>query len=422
MPPETPSTIADQLSMAYLTRHAEQARQIIQEAGRRFPELKFEEIQIDGANGDAPSGAAVMLLFDHGYGQNQAAMQWLTKWSTARGWIPILPVALDPQSLVPPAPLDGIKSRVWPEDKDQLLTTTGACLGMAIRPGRSKLFISYRKSDAFKAAEQLRAHMVNAGYDVFLDEADDSFDVPNLEIGEDVQGRIAEKLQAANLMILLDSPLAPQSKWVRVEIEIASGKSIPIMPIVLHTADQAPNSRFRVLADLHRQTSVRTADIGGQLSFSDKQLPEIATSVEHYLLHLYVCRSVQPRRLAKVFEQNSWRFDRHAKKRDLYDAGTRTSPQHSVRMLACCSFEDPVFVPSVRAFLHDIGELAAGKELFARHLYLYPGNVLYPDDLDYIQRQEVPELFGANTELIHYDEAVARINKLVGGFNAIFSQ
>jgi hypothetical protein len=333
-----------------------------------------------------------------------------------------LPVALDPQSLIPPAPLDGIKSRVWPQDKHQLLTTTGACLGMAIRPGRSKLFISYRKSDAFGAAKQLSAHMANTGYDVFLDEADDCFDVPNLEIGEDVQARIAEKLQAANLMILLDSPLAPQSKWMRVEIEIASGKPIPIMPIVLHTADRAPNSRFRVVADLHRRTSVRTADIDGQLSLSDSQLREIAASVEHYLLHLYVCRSVQPRRLAKVFEQNSWKFDRHSKKRDLYDAGTGTSPQHTVRMLACCSFEDPVFVPSVRAFLQDIGELAADKELFARHLYLYPGNVLYPDDLNYIQRQEVPELKNANTELIHYDEAVARINKLVGGFNAIFSQ
>jgi hypothetical protein len=38
-------------------------------------------------------------------------MQWLTNWNTVRGWIPILPVALDPQSLIPPAPLDGIKSR-----------------------------------------------------------------------------------------------------------------------------------------------------------------------------------------------------------------------------------------------------------------------------------------------------------------------
>src|SRR3984893_13806330 len=213
MPPENPSTVTDQLSMAYPTRHADEARQIIQEARRRFAELKFEEIPVDGANPGAPSGTAVMLLFDGDYTQNQAAMRWLANWNTDRGWIPILPVALDPQSLIPPAPLDGIKSRIWPQDKHQLLTTTGACLGMAIRPGRSKLFISYRKSDAFKAAEQLCAHMANAGYDVFLDEADDSFDVPNLEIGEDVQARIAEKLQAANLMILLDSPLAPQSKW-----------------------------------------------------------------------------------------------------------------------------------------------------------------------------------------------------------------
>src|SRR5262249_5601584 len=122
----------------------------------------------------------------------------------------------------------------------------------------------------------------------------------------------------------------------------------------------------------------------------------------------------------RVFEQNRWKFDRHAKKRDLYDAGTRTPPQSAVRMLACCSFEDPIFVPSVRAFLHDIGDLAAGNDSFSRHLYFYPGNVLYPDDLEFMQRQEVPELRSANTELIHYDEAVARINKLAGGFNAIF--
>jgi hypothetical protein len=35
MPPENPPTVADQLSMAYLTRHADQARQIIQETGRK---------------------------------------------------------------------------------------------------------------------------------------------------------------------------------------------------------------------------------------------------------------------------------------------------------------------------------------------------------------------------------------------------
>jgi hypothetical protein len=142
--------------------------------------------------------------------------------------------------------------------------------------------------------------------------------------------------------------------------------------------------------------------------------------VERYRLHLYVCRSVQPRRLARVFELNRWRFDHHAKKQDLYDAGTGTPPQAAVRMLACCSFEDPVFVPSVRAFLHDIGELAAGNDSFARHLYLYPGNVMYPGDLEFMRTQEVPELSNANTELIHYDEAVARINTLAGGFNAIF--
>jgi hypothetical protein len=419
MPSQDFQTAIDQLSVVHLARNVDQAKQIIQEARGRFPDLKVEEIQIGNGSPVMPAGAAVMLLFDKDFVLSAEATAWLAKWKQGRGWIPLLPVALDGGSSIPPEPFAGIKSRVWPQDQEQLLTTVGAYLGMAIRPGRTKLFISYRKADAFEAAKKLHDHFAKAGFDVFLDEADDRFDVPNLEIGDDVQAEIAEKLEASNAMILLDSPQAPGSKWMRVEIETAIGKPVPVVPVVLYTSGHEPSSRFRSVAGLHRRICIRTPEAGGQLQFTDSHLTAIASNLEQYLFNLYICRSVQPRRLARVFAQNQWQFDHHCRKGNLYDARTGTPPLPIFRMLACCSFEDPVFVPSVRAFLRDIDELGSGNERFARHLYFYPGNILYPDDLAFLQDQEIPELRTANTELIHYDEAVARINKLAGGFNAI---
>jgi hypothetical protein len=422
MPPADAPTIVNQLSIVRAERNGDQVRPISDALQRQFPELKLEEIFVDGGAGALPTGTAVLLVFDKETESNAAATAWLENWKQRRGSTPLIPVTLDPNAAIPPKPFAGLKARIWPQDEDELLTTIGAYLGLALRPGRNKLFISYRQSDSSVAARQLHDHLAGAGFDVFLDEADDRFDNPRLEAGDDVQVKITERLddEDAAAVIVLDSPHAPQSKWVRIEIDEALGRRLSILPVVLHTTDAAPSSRFRSLAALHRRICVRTADVGGKLQFSDSQLAEIGGGVERHLMHVYMCRSVQPRRLERVFAANQWTFGRHRRKADLYDAQTGKPPQSVVRMLACFSCDDPIFPPSVRAFLKDIGDLAAAHESFLQHLYLYPGNILYDADFTDLLT-EIPELTKANTRLIQYDEAAALVNRIAGGLSVLFN-
>lgn len=96
-----------------------------------------------------------------------------------------------------------------------------------------KVFLSYVQSDR-EVAKELAGLLEKAGHDVWF--ADDA-----LFPGENWASQIGKALKESEAMVVLLSPLAMKSDWVRQEIEFALGASqfqgrlIPVM--VKSTAD-----------------------------------------------------------------------------------------------------------------------------------------------------------------------------------------
>jgi len=364
----------------------------------------------------------IAVLFGKTFAQDPHGQQWLLNLGQTQYRIPLLPVALDLTPQKPPVPIDCIKSRLWPVDKDQLLTTLGAFLGMVLRPGKQRLFISYRQLDGTDVAKKLFDHLTSLGFDCWLDIADDNHGDPMLEIGDVVQNEIMERLADASAIIQIDTPSAPASPWVRAEIEAALGKMIPILPVVLHDSSvKTQPSRFRQLNDLHRRVCIQSDQIGTQFQIKDNEVAVVADEMSEYLRKIYIRRAIQPRLLSQAFSTNKWKFANSSEKPHLHEATLGPPPIVPLSLLGYCSFEDFFFAPTLRVYLKDIADLATKDKNYARSLYFYDGQLLYEHDIAYIVENEVVKMKTGHTDLIHYDEAVLRILKITGGLNGIFA-
>lgn len=110
------------------------------------------------------------------------------------GWV--LPIASNRGYRDPPAPLSGVNAGALfgpaKEELAAIVERTGALLGLWLRGGTKKIFISYRAIDADAIAKQLHSHLTRQGFRVWQDKSPDEYDQPHIKIGEDVQQRIRE--------------------------------------------------------------------------------------------------------------------------------------------------------------------------------------------------------------------------------------
>ncbi len=94
-------------------------------------------------------------------------------------------------------------------------------LGLADVPQAQKVFISYRRSDADEVARAIYDDLWQHRYAAFLD-------TEQIEGGADVQQRIEQAIADKDFVLLLDSPAAAESEWVKGEILEAQARRIPI--------------------------------------------------------------------------------------------------------------------------------------------------------------------------------------------------
>ena len=413
--------VTNRLSIVFLPQNHDPADAFASAIASKFPGISIETLVLSDKTLSDPTGTAVAFLFDNDFPQDVAGEAWLSGWATNRGSVPVMPVALDAASPVPPAPLNSIRSRLWPNDEREMLTTIGASLGMAFRPGKQELFISYRQKDGTDIAHMLDAHFKSVGFNTFLDVADDRFGDPNLEIGDDVQKEIMERLANASAMIHVDTPSSPESPWVHAEVESAIGKRIPILPLVFHDDSvKTQPSRFRDLQNLHRRVCILGGLSNGQFQLSGDHLPTIEEALVEYLLKVYQRRVLQPKLLQNAFQSQQWDFSPVPNMAHLHKATQSASVSVPVSLLGCCSFEDYFFAPSCIEFVKDISSLGQSGEAFARSLYFYDGDPLHPKGIATVMDKEVQGLKEANAELVHYNEAIARVINISEGFDAIF--
>lgn len=406
------------LTVAFAAASKVRADSFIQRVKIEYPELTVERIELVDDDNPMPTGAVVAVLFDDDFSGIDRHTHWLTEWNNRRATTPLLPVALGREGK-PPEPISGLKAKFADGDETEILRSLGAMLGLTLRPGQNKVFISYRNVDGRVSAEKIFEHLKSCGYVAWLDEGKDVDDNPNLEVGRAVQREIEERLSEANAVVLVDTPMAPDSYWVREEMNIAVGKMIPIYPIVLHpTSEETSPGRFRVLHGLHRRICIESRDDSdGQLVFPDEDLVRIVENVEEYLKTVYRNRVVQPRELERWFTEYEWEFGTNDLLPYLHHGRVGEIPD-IFTLLACCSFEDIIFTPRLHAFVKDIQYLSQNDQAFTRNLYLYPGATLNVAEITHIMTSEVPTLATQNAMLLSYNEAIARISSMTGRYYA----
>src|SRR5258708_1801715 len=142
----------------------------------------------------------------------------------------IIPVGTNPDLPVPPDPISGTKAAKYDGSAEltgRIVKSAGVFLGLALRPGSQRIFVSYRASDGTHLARAIYDRLKDAGFEPWLDEAEE-----NLVIGDVVQERIRSSVDSAAMVLLIDTPDAPDSKWVSIEIDMAIAQLVPVLPVV----------------------------------------------------------------------------------------------------------------------------------------------------------------------------------------------
>lgn len=98
-----------------------------------------------------------------------------------------------------------------------------------------KVFISYAVQDK-DLARDLATRLTEQGYDVWFDEW-------QVLPGDNFAKRVGEALDESDAMVVLISPAAMQSNWVREEINFALGSQRyagRLVPVVVEPTDEIP--------------------------------------------------------------------------------------------------------------------------------------------------------------------------------------
>lgn len=102
-----------------------------------------------------------------------------------------------------------------------------------------KVFISYACEDK-EIARKLSRSLEEAGFEVWLDEN-------NILPGDNWAEKVSQALKESQAMVVLVSPAAMDSKWVRHEIEFALGAkeySGRLVPVFVGSPDRIPRDRL----------------------------------------------------------------------------------------------------------------------------------------------------------------------------------
>lgn len=195
--------------------------------------------------------------------------------------VEVFPVALTPESRIPPAALSDKQSfDVTEQLRQRNLTdvntgTVAVALARAVvsrlQPTlsreRMRLFISHRRLDG----EELAA----AFYDRLVVRAQECFrDLIDVRVGQDAQQVIEANLLQSDTVVFLDTPKAGESAWVARELEMALALNLPIVWVRLGPDEDRTPLRVRPAAAPH-------FDFAGGASSPGGVGPELADEVIH---------------------------------------------------------------------------------------------------------------------------------------------
>lgn len=319
----------------------------------------------------------------------------------------LLPVALDPAARRPPGSAGDIKALEYINDAKgvdgRLARRVGAMLGLRLQGRDTKIFISYRATDGAVIAEQIYRHLESLGHRPFLDEAKELDGETKILPGSRVQEQIDEALSGANLVLLIDTPAAPDSIWIKHEIDTADGLLLPVLPICFRpAADHKIGPRFRSLLALQRWVQFEQPDAAANPSLTDAQLDKIISEAEAYMCDIFKRRCRVPFIVEKEFLSRGFAWNVLDKRLLMFLSSKEQSPRLNTKVLSHCSIFDPVYTPAMNRF----GEFLRATDRANYSLFIYDGELL--------SELQLKEIIDSQSErdvvILHHQELAALID------------
>lgn len=334
-----------------------------------------------------------------------AGIRFISEYQNQRGEdAMVLPVAIDPASQKPPKPAQGIKALLYDTtasgERGRLANRTGGMLGLRVQGRNTKIFVSYRGVDGSEIAEQVNSHLRTLGHHTFLDQAKEFDGEPTILPGNTVQKEIDDALDTANLILLIDTPRAPESPWIKHEIDTADGLLLPILPICFRdSTDPKKGTRFRELLALQRWVMLPTPP-AGPAPLSSAQLDQIVDEAETYLCEIFRRKCRVPFIVREEFVSRGFAWAVLNQKLLMFTS-SKTGGRLTTKILNHCSIFDEIYEPAIRRFHGFLRE--AG---YVNHsLFIYDGELL--------PNHEVLELAKESPDsvvILHHQELAALID------------
>lgn len=298
----------------------------------------------------------------------------------------ILPVALDAAHSRPPAEAESIKAFVYEASEasqSQLVSRVGAMLGLRWQGRDSNLFISYRAKDGKEIARQIYDHLVALGHRPFLDDAREFDDLPHILPGSPVQKEIDEALDNASLVLLVDTPLAPDSIWIKHEVDTADSLLLPILPLCFRApTERKKGPRFRSLNSLMRWVELPFDPHGATAPLSESQLDMIAAETERYYCEIFRRKCRVPSLVESDFSNHGFAWRVLDGRLLMFGASKQRGVRMTTSVLTHCSIFDQIYDPALQRFL----DYLAQTQPCNHSLFVYDGDLLSEHELGEITK------------------------------------
>jgi hypothetical protein len=356
---------------------------------------------------DAEAWDDLMLLMFQNAALPHNAQRFLTDYLSSRGVRALLlPVALDPNHQRPPEPAQGIKSLPYDAGAKsvggRIVRRVGAMLGLRVRPAENKIFISYSARDGCEIAKQLEKHLAGFGYQPWRDEAREVDDESKILPGSPVQQQIDAALDDANLMLLVDTPEAPRSKWIRHEVDTANAALLPILPLCFRASEDAKQGpRFRSLLDLRRWVPLSLPDPATVSPLSAAELDMVITEADRYLCEIFQRRCRVPFIVEKAFVTREFAWRTLDKRLLMFESEKKHSSRLATKVISHCSIFDQLHGPALKRF----AEFLAGVGHPNFSLYVYEGEMMPEAEIQEILQEEPGSVI-----VLHHQELATLID------------
>jgi hypothetical protein len=330
--------------------------------------------------------------------------KYVSDYLAARPKASLLPIAIDLNHTKPPEPADGIKALAYDDAAKgavgRLTQRVGCMLGLRLQGRDSKIFISYRASDGKFIADQLYDHFVRLGHQPWKDEAHELDGDTKILPGEKVQEEIDLALADASLVLLLDTPDAPSSTWIRHEVNTADGQLLPILPVVFQKQNDKKGPRFRSLLALRRWITFDVPDAKAA-PLSDTQLEEIVVAAEKYQCEIFQRKCRVPFIVEKHFLLQGFDWNEVDKRLLMFESLRKQNVRLRTRVLSHCSIFDQIHSPAVAKFREFIKTTTPSNY----SLFIYDGELLSEAEIEDIVQSEADELI-----ILHHQELASLLS------------